>query len=193
MEFLTLHKMRSLTLSGGNILFFGEAMGRLAAYLIGQLSLQGKSVTLIDAAQAFDPYSVARMGRLLGTSPRILLERIRLSRAVTCHQIATLICETLPSQDRRDPLFVLGPCLLFYDDQVPLKERQALFQQIVHSLTLLNRRGAGCYLFQSPMAQRIKNRHFGRELSKSVQWVIQVGWGEEGLEGKLLSLPGKRG
>jgi hypothetical protein len=61
--------MRSLTLSGGSILFFGEAMARLAAYLIGQLSLQGKSVILIDAAQAFDPYLVARMGRLLGTPP----------------------------------------------------------------------------------------------------------------------------
>lgn len=185
--------MRSLTLSGGSILFFGEAMARLAAYLIGQLSLQGKSVILIDAAQAFDPYLVARMGRLLGTPPRTLLERIRLSRAFTCHQIVTLICETLPSQSRRDPVFVLGPCLLFYDDQVPLKERQTLFQQVVHSLTLLNRRGAGCYLFQSPLSQRVKNHHFGKELSQSVQRVIRVGWGEQGLEGQLLSLPGRKG
>jgi hypothetical protein len=193
MSLLTLHKMRHLALSGGNILFFGEAMARLSAYLIGQLSLQGKSVILVDAAQAFDPYLIARMGRHVGTSPRTLLERIRLSRAFTCHQMVTLISEIIPSQRKRDPLFVLGPCLLFYDEQVPLKERQALFQQVVRSLTLLNQQGAGCYLFQSPMARQVKNRHFGKALSKSVQWVIQVGWGEQGLEGKLLSLPGRKG
>ncbi|MGA3085979.1 MAG: hypothetical protein ABSE95_14490, partial [Thermodesulfobacteriota bacterium] len=47
-------------------------------------------------------------------------------------------------------------------------------------------RGQGCYLFQSPIARQLKNRHFGRELSRSVQWVIRVGLGEDGLEGKLL-------
>lgn len=186
MDGLSLHKMEHLALSGGGILFFGEAMARLSSYLISRLALQGKSITLLDAAQAFNPYWVARSGRYVGTQARPLLERIRLSRAFTCHQLVTLICEIMPYQKRQEPLFILGPCLLFYDDQVNLKERQVLFQQVVRSLTLLRERGQGCYLFQGPIARRAKNQHFGRTLAKSVQWVIQVERSGQGLEGKLL-------
>jgi hypothetical protein len=186
MALLPWQKMRSLVLSGGSILFFGEAMARLSSYLMGQLSLQGKSITLVDATQSFDPYLVARVGRLSGTPLRPLLERIRLSRAFTCHQLATLLCETLPGQRVEGPLFVLGPGILFYDEQVPLRERQALFRQVVRSLIVLNEKGQGCYLFQGPISRQIKNRHFGRELSRSVQWVIRIDLGEDGLEGKLL-------
>jgi len=186
MRFLTWHKMRYLALSENSILFFGEAMARLSAYLMGQMSFQGKSITLVDATQTFDPYLIARVGRLWGTPPRTLLERIRLSRAFTCHQLVTLLCEILPNQGMRDPVFILGPCVLFYDEQVSLKERQALFQQVASSLTFLSKRGPGCYLFQSPMARQVKNRHFGRDLAKSVQWVIRVALGEDGLEGRLL-------
>ena len=200
MDFLPWQKMRSLVLSGGSILFFGEAMARLSAYLMGQLSLQGKSITLVDATQSFDPYLVARVGRLSGTPLRPLLERIRLSRAFTCHQLATLLCETLPGQRAEGPLFVLGPGVLFYDEQVPLRERQALFRQVVRSLVVLKERGQGCYLFQGPISRQVKNQHFGRELSGSVQWVIRISQGEQGLEGKLLKagfegekIPGSRG
>jgi hypothetical protein len=186
MDFLPWQKMRSLALSGGSILFFGEAMARLSAYLMGQFSLQGKSITLVDASQSFDPYLVARVGRLSGTPLRPLLERIRLSRAFTCHQLATLLCETLPGQRVEGPLFVLGPGILFYDEQVPLKERQAIFRKVVRSLVAIKERGQGCYLFKGPISRQVKNQHFGRELSRSVQWVIRVNLGEDGLEGKLL-------
>jgi hypothetical protein len=179
-------EIKQLALSGGSILFFGEAMSRLSAYLMGQLSLQGKSITLVDASQSFDPYWVARVGRLSGTPLRPLLERIRLSRAFTCHQLVTLLCEILPGKKVEGPLFVLGPGLLFYDEQVPLKERQALFRQVVRSLVALKERGQGCYLFQGPISRQVKNQHFGRELSRSVQWVIRVSQGEQMLEGQLL-------
>jgi hypothetical protein len=188
MDFLPWQRMRDLVLSEGSILFFGEPMVRLSAYLMGQFAVRGKSITLVDATQTFDPYLVARVGRLLGGSSRPLLERIRLSRAFTCHQLVTVLCEILPNSGMSDPLFVLGPCALFYDEQVPLKERQALFLQVVRSLIVFKKRGQGCFLFQSPISQKVKNRHFGRELSRSVRWVIRVGWGEQGIEGRFIHL-----
>jgi hypothetical protein len=186
MDGLSVRKMEHLALSGSSILFFGEAMARLSAYLISRLSLQGKSITLLDAAQSFDPYWVARAGRYGGVPARPLLERIRLSRAFTCHQLVTLVGDLLSGRKLEEPLFILGPCILFYDDQVALKERQILFQQVVQALSLFNQQGPGCFLFQGPISRRAKNQHFGRTLSKSVQWVIQVGKGDQGLEGKLL-------
>jgi hypothetical protein len=52
---LSLNSLSNLALSGKSLLFFGEAMSRLAAYLMGQLVVQKKPIRLIDAAQAFDP------------------------------------------------------------------------------------------------------------------------------------------
>lgn len=194
-DLIPLKEIRRLALSGGSILFFGEAMSRLSAYLMGLLSARGLPLTLVDAAQAFDPYLVARIGRFKGIPPRLLLERIRLSRAFTCHQLVTLLCETLPRDGRKEPLFILGPCGLFYDDQVALKERQALFKQVLRSLKGLKERGQRIFLFQPPLARQIKKYYFGRDLARSVHWVIRVHWAEERLEGRLypsFALPARK-
>ena len=185
MDLLPFQKITRLALSGRSILFFGEAMPRLAAYLMGQLAVQGRPVTLVDAAQSFDPYLVARMSRYRELDPRVLLERIRLSRAFTCHQLVTLLCETLPATGPGEPLFVLGPCALFYDDQVALTERRNLFKQVAASLAVLGRRGRGVFLFQGPVSSRVKNLFYGRELATRVELVIRVRYGEQGIEGLL--------
>ena len=146
-------------------------------------------MTLVDAAQAFDPYLVARMSRYRELDPRALLERIRLSRAFTCHQLVTLLCETLPATGPGEPLFVLGPCALFYDDQVALTERRNLFKQVAASLAVLGRRGRGVFLFQGPVSARVKNLFYGRELAARVELVIRVRYGEQGIEGMLSTEP----
>lgn len=161
-------------------------MSRLSAYMMGRFALQDRSVVLVDAAQAFDPYRVARLGRLQGTPPRLLLERIRLSRTFTCHQLAQLLCEILPGRNGEEPLFVLGPCSLFYDDQVAMKERLALFQKITVILPALGKQRRGLYLFQPPLPEKIRKHYFGRRLAGSVEWVIRISEGERTLEGRLL-------
>jgi hypothetical protein len=185
MDLLPLPSICRLALSGRSILFFGEAMPRLAAYLMGQLAVQGRPVTLVDAAQSFDPYLVARIGRYRELDLRTLLERIRLSRAFTCHQLATLLCEGLPTAGPGEPLFVLGPCALFYDDQVALTERKNLFKKVAASLAALGRKGQGVFLFQSPLSSRVRNLFYGRELAGRVELVIRVRQGEQGIEGLL--------
>ena len=189
-----LNNLSSLATSGKSILFFGEAMPRLSAYLIGQLAAQGRPITLIDAANSFDPYLIARISRHGDIDPRILLERIHLSRAFTCHQLVTLLCEILPQQSQRDPLFINGPCNLFYDEQVPLKERKLLFERVAQSLALLGKRGQGLYLFQRPMVKQVKNLFLGRVLGRYVHLVIRVKSGAQGLEGLLhqSNLPNRR-
>jgi hypothetical protein len=182
---LSLHNISHLALSGKSILFFGEAMSRLAAYLMGQLVVQDRPIRLIDAAQAFDPYLIARIGRYRDMEPRMLLERIHLSRTFTCHQLATLFCETLPGSSRSDPIFVLGPCALFYDEQVDLNERRLLFRRVARSMAALSKKGQGLYLFQSPLSKHVRNLFLGRELGHFVQCVIQVRAGSQGIEGLL--------
>jgi hypothetical protein len=191
---LPLNKLYGLGTSGMSILFFGESMSRLSDYIIGQLAIQGRPITLIDAANSFDPYLIARIGRHRKTDPRILLERIRLSRVFTCHQLVTLLGETLPQLSQGGPLFINGPCNLFYDEQVPLNERRQLFERVAQSLAPLSKNGQGLYLFQRPMAGQVKNLFLGRVLGKYVQLVILVKWGKHGIEGLLhqSNLPKRR-
>jgi hypothetical protein len=192
---LSFNNISHLALSGKSILFFGEAMSRLAAYLMGQLVVQNRPIRLIDAAQAFDPYLIARIGRHREIEPRTLLERIQLSRTFTCHQLATLFCETLPGSSCSDPLFVLGPCALFYDEQVDLDERRLLFRRVARSMAALSKKGQGLYLFQSPLSRHVRNLFLGRELGDFVQCVIQVRAGAQGIEGLLYqsNLPRQEG
>lgn len=191
---LSFNKLSNLATSGKSILFFGESMSRLSTYLIGQLAAQGRPITLVDASNSFDPYLIARIGRHRETDPRILLERIRLSRVFTCHQLVALLCEILPQQSQSDPLFINGPCNLFYDEQVPLKERKLLFERVARSLALLAKSGQGLYLFQRPMANQVKNLFLGQVLGTYVNLVIRVKSGEQGLEGLLhrSNLPNRR-
>jgi hypothetical protein len=87
-------------------------------------------VRVFDGGNRFDGYFVARLARRLcqGTTghaadPRAVLNRIRLSRAFTCFQLAELI-ENAPAGP--EPLFVLDLLTTFYDESVPLRDSERL-------------------------------------------------------------------
>ena len=66
------------------------------------LALRGESPRLFDGGNRFDGYFVARLARRLTPQPRVVLSRMRLSRAFTCFQLAELIENTsgAPRGDR---------------------------------------------------------------------------------------------
>ncbi len=87
------------------------------------LAARGLSPRLFDGGNRFDAYFVARLARRLTPDPRAVLQRLRLSRAFTCFQLAELI-ENAPASP--DPLFVLDLLATFYDESVPLREVERL-------------------------------------------------------------------
>jgi hypothetical protein len=96
-DILPLNNLSNLATSGMSILFFGEAISRLSTYLMGQLAAQGRPITLIDAANSFDPYLIARISRHRKSDPRIFLERIRLSRVFTCTSWLPFFAKPFPN------------------------------------------------------------------------------------------------
>ena len=51
-------------------------------------------VIVLDGANGFDPYRVSSFARKALIPPERLLKRIRIARAFTCYQMATLVDET---------------------------------------------------------------------------------------------------
>ena len=175
--------------AGQGLLLFGETIRPLVAPAAVWATARGAKVLVVDAVGAFDPYHLAREARFRGLVPAKALDQVRVARAFTCHQLVRLVRESLPAELAAIPspeggtppalLLLLGPCSLFYDEQVPLAERRQLFQTLVHGLAQLKPR-ATIWLLQPCLPQVIPNRHFGRGLAPLVDTILELCWGRGG-------------
>ncbi len=112
------------------------------------LAAKGHRVQVFDGGNRFDGYFIARLARRLSSDPHAVLERIRLSRAFTCFQLAQLIenAPALPADsDSADgahsALFVLDLLSTFYDESVPLRDVERLHTTTVTHLKRLSATG----------------------------------------------------
>jgi hypothetical protein len=109
----------------------------LGTNLAGRALIEGQAVLYIDGANGFDPYAVTRLARAAGQPLRAILERLRLSRPFTCHQLETLVVERLPAalaRYRPGLVVVSGWSRLFHDENIPAREALRLFQNTARHL-----------------------------------------------------------
>src|SRR4030043_881829 len=100
------------------VLFWGDGAGGISSYVAGWMAGKGIDVILLDGANCFNPYMVSSFARKALIPPEKLLRRIRIARAFTCYQMATLMGERLVSLLRQEEeaaprqkpwVIVLGP------------------------------------------------------------------------------------
>jgi hypothetical protein len=140
---------------------------------------RGAPVFIVDAANRFDPYQLVREARTRGLDHKESLSRVRVARAFTSHQLVRLLQEELAKELTPGGLaLLLGPVSLFYDEQVPLRERRRLFQEMVDTLGLIKAR-APILLLQPLLPRGATNRRFGRMLALLVEVVGNFGEGPE--------------
>ena len=72
-------------------LLWGERVSGISSYLAGWMAERGINVIVLDGANGFDPYMVSSFARKALVPPERLLKRIRIARAFTCFQMATLV------------------------------------------------------------------------------------------------------
>ena len=116
----------------------------LGTTLAGRVILSGHTVLYVDGANAFDPYILSRLARQAGQPPKAVMQRLRLSRAFTCHQLETLIVERLPSaitHFRPGLVVISGWSHLFHDENVPAREAFRLLQNTVRRIRSLTEAG----------------------------------------------------
>lgn len=124
----------------------------LTVYLSAFAASLGFKVLVADGANAFDPYIVSKFARKEGFPPDVLLRKISVARAFTCHQLATLIRERLDPMvlPGASPLVVLlGPCTMFFDEDVPGEEAALLFRKTLAKAQEMSQRGVFFLMSQS--------------------------------------------
>jgi hypothetical protein len=121
-------------------------------------------------------------------SPERLLKKIRIARAFTCYQMATLVERlaillhregnappgSIPSPFRRPPAgrprrkgavgILLGPITTFLDEDVPEREIGPLFERTLQKMEGMAEEGVPLLLFQSGA---FSQNHSGKETSKN--------------------------
>jgi hypothetical protein len=113
---------------------------------LGPWLMEGCRVYCLDGGNVFNPLPLARwLAGQGGRSGQIMEERLFVSRAYTCHQLAgaarTMLA--LLASEQAPPVLALitGIETLFLDEDIPLFERRYLFQRVLAEARALGERG----------------------------------------------------
>ena len=118
---------------------------------LGPWLLRGWSVWCLDAGNVFDPLPLARWLRAQGGNARVALEeQVFVSRAYTCHQLATAARQLLaPLGQGSGAGIERAECAalitriesMFLDEDIPLFERRFLFTRTLQEAAALAQQG----------------------------------------------------
>jgi hypothetical protein len=122
--------------SGFLFLYGHRAVLRLSLWLLAGSLLRGERILILEGSNSFDPYFIARMSRALARNSRAFLRQIRISRAFTCHQMRALTGKAHEAAARYGSRVIVasGLSTTFYDEDVPDREANRLFQETPEDL-----------------------------------------------------------
>jgi len=186
----------------GKVLFWGEGAGEISSYVAGWMVSQGADVVVLDGANRFDPYVVSSFAKKTSIPPENLLKRIRIARAFTCYQMATLVEEKLvdllrqeeaSSQTHNPWVILLGPTTTFLDGDVAEREVRSLFERMLRKIEEMAVNGVSFFLFQPAISSDgtfpplrkggipgSKRAFLSRRLFQISDFVWRISWDDEG-------------
>ncbi len=115
----------------------------VASKILGHPDLSGP-VALVDGANRFDPYYLARVLRGQYGDARPFLKNIYVSRGFTCYQMEAAITQRLPQFLRKmesKTAMIFGLLDTFYDEQARFQEVQRSLERIMKRLHEMKKEG----------------------------------------------------
>ncbi len=172
----------------GRVLFGGKGVGEVSSYVAGWMASHRSDVIVLDGENRFNPYTVAAFARKASLSPEGLLKRIRIARAFTCYQMATLMGEKLASSLRQDAIsktqkpwiILLGPITTFLDEDVPEREVRPLFERSLRNIEILAGEGVSFFLFQGLIPSHAKRAYLMKRLIRFANLVLRIDLDDQG-------------
>lgn len=167
------------------IVVSGEEPAHLTVYLGALAASLGLKVLVADGANTFDPYVVAKFARKEKIDPEALLKQIAVARAFTCHQLATLIRERLDPMVSENPatlVILLGPCNMFFDEDVPAEEAAFLFRKILAKIQVLSEKGVFFLMSQAMAGTNPRRLFLLREIKNFADAVLKLKTSAESLQ-----------
>jgi len=132
----------------------GSGAIRAAHTLLASLLLRGERAVVLDAANRFDVYFLARAANAAGRSPLGVLSAAYVSRAFTWQQWLALVetrARAAAGKCGARWVFALGPLDLLADDGVRDWEAEPAARRIASALTALARAGLGVVAAQDSL------------------------------------------
>jgi hypothetical protein len=126
------------------LLYSNHSLTQLALYGITLITTEGYAVWVLDGANSFNAYVVARLARRWGFAPEPVLDQIKLSRAFTCYQMKELVTQKLGNvlgPPQQTAIFCLGLLDTFYDEDVKIIDAVRMIKMISTAFTELAKRG----------------------------------------------------
>jgi len=169
----------------GLVVVHGHPQGsRLAHYFLAGPLLRGEAVLFLDAANCFDPHRLAAFAHRCRRSPEEFLERVHLSRAFTCFQLAELIART-PAAARRyrvQRVLLTGVPDIFDDEELPAAEVRQVFRRSLEQLKRWPPAVLTALVFSDASARPHPLRHWlDRQLQRQATAVYRLEEGAAGL------------
>jgi hypothetical protein len=171
------------------VLFGGEGVEGISSYVAGWMVGHGIETIVLDGANRFDPYIVSSFARKVLIPPEDLLHRIRIARAFTCYQMATLMGEKLASllmeenvmvRAQKPLVILLGPLNTFLDEDVPEREVSPLLERSLRKVESLTAEGIPFFLFQSFLSPHSRRYYLMRKLFQFSNLVWRISLDDEG-------------
>jgi hypothetical protein len=169
-------------------LFWGEGVGGISSYAAGWMAGRGIDVIVLDGANRFDPYRVSSFAKKASIPPVSLLKRIRIARAFTCYQMATLIEERLVSsleqteeiaQQQKPWVILLGLVTPFLDEDVSEREVRPLFERSLRRVEGMAAGGIPFFLFEPSAASDSKRAYLTRRLFQFSDLIWRISLDDE--------------
>jgi hypothetical protein len=170
------------------VLFWGEGAGEISSYVAGWMAGKGIEVIVLDGANRFNAYTVSSFARRTLIPPEKLLKSIRIARAFTCYQMATLMGEQLISLLKQEGatellqkrwVILLGPLTTFLDEDVPEREVRPLFERSLRKIEGIASGGVPFLLFQSSVSSGSKRAYLMRRLFQFSNLIWRINLDEE--------------
>ena len=166
-------------------LIVGERPEGLTVYLSAFAASLGFKALVADGANAFDPYVVSKFARKEGFPPGGLLKKISVARAFTCHQLVTLIRERLEPMvlpGASSLVVLLGPCTMFFDEDVPGEEAALLFRKMLAKIQEMSQKGLFFLMSQSFSGFNKRRSFLLQELVRFADAVLKLKSSDDALQ-----------
>jgi hypothetical protein len=136
-----------------------------------------RPLLIVDGANAFDPFLVSDLARKSGMAPADLLERIRISRVFTCHQLEALLrgrLQAAVSQFHAGAVYFSGPLDPLLDEDVSVGEARRIFRLLTPVLRRLSTAGVVTVCACPPPVTMTGREELFPALCETARWVFAV-------------------
>lgn len=165
------------------LLYGAREIFHLSLVVASKILGRHRSIAVIDGANRFDAYYLARVLREQYGNPEPLLNTIYVSRGFTCYQMEAAITQRLPQflyRMKSKTAMIFGLLDTFYDEQAKFHEVQKSLQRILRKLHEMKKEGVSILIasLEMKVLPEERNRLF-RTLRSSADQIYRFEVSEE--------------